>query len=91
MRRAASYQPNARKSSFGIPEPWRNMLPRLRWAWGSPASAARRNGNPNAQFYMEWMALVVGWNQQALGRRLVAKDLEQQRVTHGVDRQPRRR
>lgn len=45
--------------------------------------AARKHGHPGAAQYMQWMALVVGWNQQAMARRWVAEDLERQRVSHG--------
>lgn len=45
--------------------------------------AARQHGHPGARHYMQWMALVVGWNQQAMARRWVAEDLERQRVSHG--------
>jgi TPR repeat protein len=44
--------------------------------------AARQQGHPGARQYMQWMALVVGWNQQAMARRWVAEDLERQRVSH---------
>ncbi len=45
--------------------------------------AAFRAGDKSAHDYMEWTALVVGPNQQALGRRLIAKDLKEQKVSHG--------
>ena len=43
--------------------------------------AARRNGHPGAEEYMQWMTQFVGWNQQAYARRIVAEDLKQGRVT----------
>lgn len=45
--------------------------------------AAHHAGDPNALDYMKWVALVVGANQQALGRRLIEKDLKAQKVSHG--------
>ncbi|MSR13792.1 MAG: sel1 repeat family protein [Gammaproteobacteria bacterium] len=45
--------------------------------------AAHHSGDPHARDYMAWTALVVGPNQQALGRRLIAKDLKDKRVSHG--------
>jgi uncharacterized protein len=45
--------------------------------------AAFHNGDPRARDYMKWVALVVGANQQALGRRIVAADLKAQKVSHG--------
>jgi TPR repeat protein len=45
--------------------------------------AAHHAGDSGALAYMEWTALVVGANQQALGRRLVAKDLKEKQVSHG--------
>lgn len=45
-------------------------------------AAARSAGHPQALFYMQWMALVLGTNQQALGERIVAKDLKNGQVSH---------
>jgi len=81
----------------GDPQAQRNLGSMFRQGQGMPKDdfrafgwydAARRNGHPEARYYMTWMALVVGANQQALGRRLVAKDLKAQRVSRGVDRRP---
>ena len=38
--------------------------------------AARRNGHPGARDYMQWMTQVLGWNQQAYARRIIAADLK---------------
>ncbi len=46
-----------------------------------------RQGNLHAREYMTWMALVVGWNQQALARRWIARDLQAQQVSHGRAKQ----
>ena len=46
--------------------------------------AARQAGNPQAISYMQWMTLVVSPNQQALGRRIVDKDLKAGRVSHAT-------
>ena len=48
--------------------------------------AARQSGHPGALDYMRWMALVVGTNQQALGRRIVAQDLKNRTVSHGTEK-----
>lgn len=48
--------------------------------------AARQSGHPGALDYMRWMALVVGANQQALGRRIVAQDLKNRTVSHGAEK-----
>ncbi|MBI2799653.1 MAG: sel1 repeat family protein [Gammaproteobacteria bacterium] len=47
-------------------------------------AAARSSGHPRAVFYMRWMALVLGTNQQALGQRIVTRDLKNGQVSHAV-------
>ncbi|MGD9603771.1 MAG: tetratricopeptide repeat protein [Gammaproteobacteria bacterium] len=89
-----------RAALAGDPHAQRNLGSMFRQGNGMPKDdfrafgwydQSRRNGNADARNYMEWMALVVGWNQQAYGRRIVAEDLKQQRVTHGEARKPGRR
>ncbi len=41
-----------------------------------------RTGNPRAEEYLRMTALSVGWNQQALARRIVKEDLRLGRVSH---------
>jgi TPR repeat protein len=87
-----------RAALAGDPHAQRNLGSMFRQGTGMPKDdfrafgwydAARKGGHPRAQDYMQWMSLVVGWNRQALGRRLVAKDLEKQVVTHGQDKRQR--
>ena len=85
-----------RAALAGDPHAQRNLGSLFRQGMGTPKDDFRafgwyaesfKNGNPNAQFYMRWMALVVGTNQQALGRRLIAKDFQAQHVSEGVAKQ----
>ncbi|MGH7865082.1 MAG: tetratricopeptide repeat protein [Candidatus Binataceae bacterium] len=83
-----------RAALAGHPQAQRHLGSMFRQGLGTPKDdfrafgwydAAYRSGDPNARAYMKWCALVVGANQQALGRRLIAKDLKAQAVSHGSD------
>ncbi len=73
----------------------RHLASMFRQGFGTPKDdfrafgwydAARQSGHPGALDYMRWMALVVGANQQALGRRIVAQDLKNRTVSHGAEK-----
>ncbi len=52
--------------------------------------AARRAGHPHVIEYLRLTALSVGWNQQALARRIIDDDLQNQSVSHGTFRKATR-
>lgn len=79
----------------GDPHARRHLASMFRQGLGTPKDdfrafgwydAARQSGHPGALDYMRWMALVVGTNQQALGRRIVAQDLKNRTVSHGTEK-----
>ncbi len=82
-----------RAALAGDPHAQRNLGSLFRQGLGTPRDDFRAfgwyaesytNGNHDALFYMKWTALVVGANQQALGRRMIAKDLKEQHISEGV-------
>jgi TPR repeat protein len=52
--------------------------------------AARSAGHSSVTEYLRLTALSVGWNQQALARRIVEEDLKNQVVSHGSHRKATR-
>ncbi len=88
-----AFQWYGRAALAGDPHAQRNLGSLFRQGLGTPRDDFRAfgwyaesytNGNPDALFYMKWTALVVGMNQQALARRIIAKDLKAQHITEGV-------
>jgi len=74
----------------GDPHAMRNLGSMFRQGLGVPHDdirafgwydAARHHGNDRATGYMQLMAQLVGWNQQAYARRIVAADLEKKAVS----------
>lgn len=83
----------------GDPHARRNLGSMFRHGHGTPQDdfrafgwydAARSAGHPAVTEYMRLTALSVGWNQQALARRIVEEDLKNQVVSHGSHRKATR-
>jgi len=83
----------------GDPHARRNLGSMFRHGHGTPQDdfrafgwydAARRAGHRGVTEYLRLTALSVGWNQQALARRIVEEDLKNQAVSHGSHRKATR-
>ena len=83
----------------GDPHARRNLGSMFRHGHGTPQDdfrafgwydAARRAGHSGVTEYLRLTALSVGWNQQALARRIVEDDLKNQVVSHGSHRKATR-
>ena len=83
----------------GDPHARRNLGSMFRHGHGTPQDdfrafgwydAARSAGHSGVTEYLRLTALSVGWNQQALARRIVQEDLKNQAVSHGSHRKATR-